>query len=129
VVSTLVDTGRCSIVIDVPETLHSQRERGRVTAQGRRTDNTGCMLLCAADVNGTYDVHLFGVGRVHATVWTPINSSTWRVGKTVGGGVGQEQRGLRGTLRRWGQDGAMSDAAPSPNPAVCQLRVVLAGAL
>jgi hypothetical protein len=50
-------------------------------------------------------------------------------GKTVGGGVGQEQRGLRGTLRRWGQDGAMSDAAPSPNPAVCQLRVVLAGAL
>jgi hypothetical protein len=30
-------------VIDVPETLHSQRERGRLHAQGRRTDhNTGC---------------------------------------------------------------------------------------
>ncbi|MGB6165608.1 MAG: hypothetical protein WCF33_16275, partial [Pseudonocardiaceae bacterium] len=52
-----------------------------------------------------------------------------RAGKTVGGGVGQEQRGLRGTVRWWGQDGAMSDAAPFPNPAVCQLRVVLAGAL
>jgi hypothetical protein len=32
-------------------------------------------------------------------------------------------------LGRWGQDGAMSDAALFPSPAVCPLRVVLAGAL
>ena len=37
-------------------------------------------------------------------------------------------RGLRGALGRWGQDDAMSDAAPFPNPAVCQLRIVLTGA-
>ena len=53
-VSTLVDTGRCSIVIDVPETLHSQRERGRVTAQGRRTDNTGCTLLVIQEADGSW---------------------------------------------------------------------------
>jgi hypothetical protein len=33
-------------VIDVSETLHSQRERGRVHAQGRRTDDRShCTLL------------------------------------------------------------------------------------
>jgi hypothetical protein len=40
-----VDRSQSSIVIDVPETLHSQRERSRVHAQGRRTDDdTGCTL-------------------------------------------------------------------------------------
>jgi hypothetical protein len=43
-------------VVDVPETLHSQRERGRVTAQDRRTDNNGCTLLVIHEADGSWAI-------------------------------------------------------------------------
>jgi hypothetical protein len=50
-----------SIVIDVPETLHSQRERGRLHAQGRRTDdNTGCTLLVIHEADSSWAIHGLG---------------------------------------------------------------------
>jgi hypothetical protein len=48
-------------VIDVPETLHSQRERGRLHAQGRRTDdNTGCTLLVIHEADSSWAIHGMG---------------------------------------------------------------------
>jgi hypothetical protein len=53
-----------SIVIDVPEipeTLHSQRERGRLQAQGRRTDdNTHHTLLIINEIDGSWVIHGLG---------------------------------------------------------------------
>jgi hypothetical protein len=49
-------------VIDVPpETLHSQRERGRLHAQGRRTDdNSCCTLLVIHEANSSWAIHGLG---------------------------------------------------------------------
>jgi hypothetical protein len=48
-------------VIDVSKTLHSQRERSRVHAQGRRTaDNSSssrCTLLVIHEVDGSWAIH------------------------------------------------------------------------
>jgi hypothetical protein len=47
-------------VIDVPETLHSQRERGWLHAQGRRTDNSRCTLLVIHEVDSSWAIHGLG---------------------------------------------------------------------
>jgi hypothetical protein len=48
-------------VIDVPETLHSQRERGRLHAQGRRADdNSHCTLLVIHEANSSWTIHGLG---------------------------------------------------------------------
>jgi hypothetical protein len=45
-------------MIDVPETLHSQRERGWLHAQGRRTgDNTGCTLRVIHEADSSWAIH------------------------------------------------------------------------
>jgi hypothetical protein len=56
-------------VIDVPpETVHSQRERGRLHAQGRRTDdNTGCTLLVIHEADGSWAIHGLGAPGVRLT--------------------------------------------------------------
>jgi hypothetical protein len=44
-------------MIDLPE-LHSQRERGRIQAQGRRTDdNTHHTLLIINETDGSWVIH------------------------------------------------------------------------
>jgi hypothetical protein len=49
------------IAIDVPETLHSQRERGRVHAQGCRTDdNSRCTLLVIHEADSSWAIHGLG---------------------------------------------------------------------
>jgi hypothetical protein len=49
------------IVIDVPETVHSQRERGRLHAQGRRAnDNSWCTLLVIHEMDGSWAIHGLG---------------------------------------------------------------------
>jgi hypothetical protein len=48
-------------VTDVSETLHSQRERGRLHAPGRRTDdNTDCTLLVIHEAGGSWAIHGLG---------------------------------------------------------------------
>ena len=48
-------------MIDVPETLHSQSERGRLHAQGRRTDdNSCCTLLVIHEADGSWAIHGLG---------------------------------------------------------------------
>jgi hypothetical protein len=48
-------------VIDVPETLHSQRECGRVHAQGRRTDDgSRCTLLVIHEADSSWAIHGLG---------------------------------------------------------------------
>jgi hypothetical protein len=53
-----------SIVIgisDVPETLHLQRERGRIQAPGRRTDDrSDCTLLVIHEADGSWAIHGLG---------------------------------------------------------------------
>jgi hypothetical protein len=41
--------------------LHSQRERGRIQAPGRRTDdNTGCTLLVSHHADSSWAIHGLG---------------------------------------------------------------------
>jgi len=48
-------------VIDIPKTLHSEREHGRVHAQGRRTDdNSRCTLLVIHETDGSWAIHGLG---------------------------------------------------------------------
>jgi hypothetical protein len=48
-------------VIDVPETLHSQSERGRLHVQGRRAeDNSCCTLLVIHEADGSWAIHGLG---------------------------------------------------------------------
>jgi hypothetical protein len=55
-------------VIDVSETLHSQRERGRLHAQGRRTDdNSACTLLVIHEADGSWAIHGLGAPGVRLT--------------------------------------------------------------
>jgi hypothetical protein len=56
-------------VIDVPlETLHSQRERGRLHAQGRRTDDRShCTLLVIHEADGSWAIHGLGAPGVRLT--------------------------------------------------------------
>jgi hypothetical protein len=55
-------------VIDVPETLHSQRERGRLHAQGHRTDDrSDCTLLVIHEADGSWAIHGLGAPGVRLT--------------------------------------------------------------
>ncbi len=55
-------------MIDVPETLHSQRERGRLTAQGRRNDdNSEHTLLIINEADGSWAIHGLGAPGVRLT--------------------------------------------------------------
>jgi hypothetical protein len=58
-----------SIVIDIPTSLHSQRERGRLHAQGRRTDDRShCTLLVIHEADGSWVIHDLGAPSVRLTV-------------------------------------------------------------
>jgi hypothetical protein len=49
-------------VIDVSKALHSQRERGWLHAQGRRTDdNSCCTLLVIHEADSSWAIHGLGV--------------------------------------------------------------------
>jgi hypothetical protein len=55
-------------VNDVSETLHSQRERGRLHAQGRRTDDRShCTLLVVNEADGSWAIHGLGAPGVRLT--------------------------------------------------------------
>ncbi len=46
---------------DVPKTLHSQRERGRLTAQGRCSDDdSDHTLLIINEADGSWTIHGLG---------------------------------------------------------------------
>ncbi len=48
-------------MIDVPETEHQQRERGRLQASGRRTDSgERCTLLVIHELDGGWTFHGLG---------------------------------------------------------------------
>jgi hypothetical protein len=48
-------------VIDVPETEHQQRERGRLHTSGRRTDSgERCTLLVIHELDGGWTLHGLG---------------------------------------------------------------------
>lgn len=48
-------------MIDVPETLHSQSERGRLHAQGSRTDDRShCTLLVIHEADGSWAIRGLG---------------------------------------------------------------------
>ncbi|MDQ3764409.1 MAG: hypothetical protein M3460_23460 [Actinomycetota bacterium] len=48
-------------MIDIPEMDFRPRERGRVTAQGRRTDdNSRCTLLVIHEADGSWAIHGLG---------------------------------------------------------------------
>jgi len=75
--SLLRDTHLCrsftvSIVNDIPDiskTLHSQRERGRLQAQGHRTDDVDsrCTLLVIHEADGSWAIHGLGAPGVRLT--------------------------------------------------------------
>ncbi|MGH3753580.1 MAG: hypothetical protein ACRDRP_12935, partial [Pseudonocardiaceae bacterium] len=53
---------------EVPKTLHSQRERGRLTAQGRCTDdNSDHTLLIINEADGSWAIHGLGAPGVRLT--------------------------------------------------------------
>ena len=48
-------------MIDVPETEHKQRERGRLTTRGRSTDdNSWTTLLLIHELDGAWTIHGLG---------------------------------------------------------------------
>jgi hypothetical protein len=53
---------------DIPKTLHSQRERGRLQAQGHRTDDDSrCTLLVIHEADGSWAIHGLGAPGVRLT--------------------------------------------------------------
>ncbi|MGH3753578.1 MAG: hypothetical protein ACRDRP_12925 [Pseudonocardiaceae bacterium] len=53
---------------EVPKTLHSQRERGRLTAQGRCTDDdSDHTLLIINEADGSWAIHGLGAPGVRLT--------------------------------------------------------------
>ncbi|MGH3754657.1 MAG: hypothetical protein ACRDRP_18560 [Pseudonocardiaceae bacterium] len=60
---------------DVPKTLHSERERGRLHAQGHRTDDTDsrCTLLVIHEADGSWAIHGLGAPGVRLTKDKMIN--------------------------------------------------------
>ncbi len=59
---------RVIYIPDVPKTLHSQRERGRLTAQGRRSDdNSNHTLRIINEADGSWTIHGLGAPRVRLT--------------------------------------------------------------
>ncbi len=54
-------------MIDVPETLHSQRERGRVHAPGHRTDDRSDCTLLVHEADGSWAIHGLGAPGVRLT--------------------------------------------------------------
>ncbi|MGH3753369.1 MAG: hypothetical protein ACRDRP_11835 [Pseudonocardiaceae bacterium] len=55
-------------MIDIPEILHSQRERGRLTAQGHCTDdNSDHTLLIINEADGSWAIHGLGAPGVRLT--------------------------------------------------------------
>ncbi len=52
-------------MIDVPEMLHSRRERGRLTTRGRFTDeDSNRALLVIHEVSGSWAIHGLGAPEV-----------------------------------------------------------------
>ena len=48
-------------VPDVPETVHFQRERGRIQVPGHRTDDDSmCTLLIIQETDGSWAIHGLG---------------------------------------------------------------------
>jgi hypothetical protein len=69
-------------LIDVPETLHSQHERGRIQTQGRRTDDRSyCTLLVIHEADTLMNL------------WTPHRAVFW--------GSSHCQRAPQGPITRW----------------------------
>jgi hypothetical protein len=59
---------RVIYIPEVPETLHSQRERGWLTARGRRSnDNSNHTLLIINEANGSWTIHGLGAPGVRLT--------------------------------------------------------------
>jgi hypothetical protein len=59
---------------DVPESLHSQRERGRLHAQGHRTDDDSrCTLLIINGADGSWTIHGLGAPGVRLTKDKMVN--------------------------------------------------------
>lgn len=59
---------------EVPETVHWQRERGRMTAQGHRTDDdSACTLLVIHETDGSWAIHGLGAPGVRLTNDVIIN--------------------------------------------------------
>ena len=56
-------------ILDIPETLHSQRERDRLQAQGHRTDDADsrCTLLVIHEADGSWAIHGLGAPGVRLT--------------------------------------------------------------
>ena len=56
-------------MIDVPETLHSQRERGRLQAPGHRIDDEDShhTLLLINEADGSWVIHSMGAPGVRLT--------------------------------------------------------------
>jgi hypothetical protein len=53
---------------DIPETLHFQRERGRLQVPGHRTDDdTMCTLLVIHETDGRWAIHGLGAPGVRLT--------------------------------------------------------------
>ncbi len=53
---------------EVPKSLHSQHERGRIHAQGRRTDGgSACTLLIINEADGSWTIHGLGAPGVRLT--------------------------------------------------------------
>ncbi len=53
---------------DIPKTLHSQRERGRLQAPGHRIDDDSmCTLLVIHEADGSWAIHGLGAPGVRLT--------------------------------------------------------------
>ena len=53
---------------DVPETVHFQRERGRIAVPGNRTDDDSmCTLLVIHETDGRWAIHGLGAPGVRLT--------------------------------------------------------------
>ena len=54
---------------DIPKSLHSQHERGRLHAQGHRTDDpdSRCTLLVIHEADGSWAIHGLGAPGVRLT--------------------------------------------------------------
>jgi len=53
---------------DVPNKLYSERERGRLQAQGHRTDDDSmCTLLVIHEIDGAWAIHGLGAPGVRLT--------------------------------------------------------------
>jgi hypothetical protein len=65
---------------DVPESLHSQRERGRLQAPGHRTDDDSiCTLLIINEADRSWTIHSLGAPGVTRDVMVNVAEAILRV--------------------------------------------------